>query len=85
MEKLRILIFIDWFAPGFKAGGPTTSNVNIVEHLKDIFDFYVITTDTDYHENQSYQDIISDKWIKMDGFFAYYFSRKELSFKHLKK
>lgn len=85
MEKLRILIFIDWFAPGFKAGGPTTSNVNIVEHLKDIFDFYIITTDTDYHESQPYQDIISDKWIRKDGFFVYYFSRRNLSFRHLSK
>ena len=33
MKKLKVLIFIDWFKPGYKAGGPTTSNVNIVDHL----------------------------------------------------
>ena len=25
----KVLIFIDWFAPGYKAGGPITSNVNM--------------------------------------------------------
>lgn len=40
----KVLIFIDWFAPGYKAGGPITSNVNIVEHLSDKLDFYVITS-----------------------------------------
>lgn len=85
MGRFRVLIFIDWFAPGFKAGGPTTSNVNIVEHLKDIFDFYVITTDTDYHESQSYPNIVSDRWIVQNGFHVFYFSHRNLSFKKLKK
>ena len=85
INKQRILIFIDWFAPGFKAGGPTTSNVNIVEHLKDKFDFYVMTTDTDYHEFQPYQNVVSDKWIKQNGFSVYHFSLGNLSFKALKK
>lgn len=85
MDKLKVLIFIDWFAPGFKAGGPTTSNVNIVEHLKEIFDFYIITTDTDYHESHPYPNIISDQWIKQNGFHAFYFSHKNLSFNKLKK
>ncbi len=39
MMKPKVLIFIDWFTPGYKAGGPTTSNVNIVNHLSDDFDF----------------------------------------------
>lgn len=85
MNKQKILIFIDWFAPGYKAGGPTTSNVNIVEHLKDCFDFYVVTSDTDYHESKPYKGITSNKWIERDGFSVYYFSRENLSFKTLKK
>ena len=31
--KQKVLIFIDWFAPGYKAGGPITSNVNIVDEM----------------------------------------------------
>ena len=85
MEKRRVLIFIDWFYPGYKAGGPTTSNVNIVEHLKDEFDFYVVTTDTDYHEACPYQGVTTDRWIKQNGYNIYYFSKGHLSFAALKK
>lgn len=83
--KQKILIFIDWFAPGYKAGGPTTSNINIVDHLSDTFDFYVLTSDTDYHESKPYQNITSDEWTKQNGFSVYYFSYKNLSFNTLKK
>lgn len=85
MEKCKVLIFIDWFTPGYKAGGPTTSNMNIVEHLKDQFDFYIVTSNTDYHEQQSYEDIQSDTWIEKNGTHIYYFSKKQLSFFKLKQ
>lgn len=75
-DKQRVLIFIDWYAPGYKAGGPTTSNVNIVEHLKGKFDFYIITSNTDYHEVIPYPNIVSDKWIIRDNVHLYYFSRE---------
>lgn len=86
MEKQKVLIFIDWFSPGYKAGGPTTSNVNIVEHLKGTFDFYVITSDTDYNETTPYPDITPNMWVnKGDGLNVYYFSNEKLSFCSLKK
>ena len=53
----KVLIFIDWFAPGYKAGGPITSNVNIVEHLSDKLDFYVITSSFDYHATAPYKNL----------------------------
>lgn len=86
MDKQKVLIFIDWFSPGYKAGGPTTSNVNIVEHLKDIFDFYVITSDTDYNEKTPYSGITPDTWIKKcEGLSVYYFSKGRLSLNSLKR
>ena len=35
MAKKKILIFIDWYLPGYKAGGPVQSVANLVENLKD--------------------------------------------------
>lgn len=70
--KPRVLIFIDWFSPGYKAGGPTTSNVNIVAHLKNLFDFYVITSDTDYHSTSPYPNISTDCWSDRDGCHVWY-------------
>ena len=34
MEKLVVLVFIDWFYPAYKAGGPITSCLNLIDNLK---------------------------------------------------
>lgn len=83
--KPRVLIFIDWFSPGYKAGGPTTSNVNIVDHLGDIIDFYVITSNTDYNETSPYHIVEADRWVSYKNAHVYYFSRRSLSLSKLKK
>lgn len=58
----KILIFIDWFLPGYKAGGPVRSVANMVEHLNNEFEFYVVTRDTDYLENIPYYNVVSNNW-----------------------
>ena len=45
--KPKVLIFIDWYKPGFKAGGPIQSVSNIVSQLGKDYEFYIITRDTD--------------------------------------
>ena len=83
MMKGKVLIFIDWFAPGYKAGGPTTSNVNIIEHLCDEIEFYVITSDTDYRETIPYADVTPNCWMMRNGIHVYYFSKDRLSFRNI--
>ena len=77
MKKKRVLIFIDWFWPGFKAGGPVRSCISLIEHLSDDFEFYVITSDTDYMSEVPYPSVIKDQWNKLqDGTMVYYISKK---------
>ncbi|MBC5773485.1 glycosyltransferase family 4 protein [Pontibacter sp. KCTC 32443] len=84
--KPRILIFIDWFLPGYKAGGPVQSCVNMMEHLKGEFDFYVITRNIDYCEVQPYESIISDSWTKTNTYLqVYYASNRRLTYTALAK
>ena len=72
---------IDWYLPGFKAGGPIKSVSAIVQHLKNDFDFYIITTNSDIGEEKAYDTIESDKWITLtDNVKIFYFSKKHLSF-----
>ena len=74
MSKKKILVFIDWFRPGFRAGGPVQSCVNLIDHLKSEYDFSIITSDTDYMEDKPYAGIKSDEWIvREDGVRVYYF------------
>jgi glycosyltransferase involved in cell wall biosynthesis len=84
--KPKILIFIDWFLPGYKAGGPVTSNANLIAHLKDEFEFYVITRDTDYCETVPYSNIKSDTWNEMEkDVHVYYFSKEKLNYGNIRR
>lgn len=80
-----ILIFIDWFTPGFKAGGPVSSNANMIAHLAGEFNFKVVTRNTDYTENIPYPELTPDNWCNQDGFEGFYISRPNLKFSTLKK
>ena len=84
MKKKKILVFIDWFLPGYRAGGPIQSCANLIEHLKDEFDFSVVTRDTDYMNDEPYSTIKSNAWnILPNGIRVFYFSKEILSAKNI--
>lgn len=59
----EVLVFIDWYLPGFKAGGPVTSCANMIDALRDDIRFKVVTRNTDYCEIQPYPNLPSDEWV----------------------
>ncbi|WP_434037655.1 glycosyltransferase family 4 protein [Formosa sp. 4Alg 33] len=61
-KKEKILIFIDWFLPGYKAGGPIQSVNNIVFHLHDEFDISIVTSNKDLGESVPYDNIEFNTW-----------------------
>lgn len=74
-SKKKILVFIDWFLPGYKAGGPVRSMANMVDHLSDCFDFYIVTRNTEYLEIEPYRGIQSNVWVDFQpGVKVYYTS-----------
>lgn len=74
MEKSKILIFTDWYEPGFKAGGPIRSCVNFADHMKEDYDIYVFTGDRDSGDDESYPGIETDRWIENRGTRLFYAS-----------
>lgn len=74
----RIMICMDWYEPGFKAGGPIRSVANIVNELKDEFEFYVLTSAFDLGETEPYQNIELDQWFDKDGVMIKYMSRQNM-------
>ncbi len=74
----RVLICMDWYEPGFKAGGPIRSVANIVNALKDEFEFYVLTSAFDLGETEPYPDIELDQWFDKDGVMIKYMSRENM-------
>ncbi|MGZ4036062.1 MAG: glycosyltransferase family 4 protein [Bacteroidia bacterium] len=85
MVKKKILIFIDWYLPGYKAGGPIQSVANLVENLNDEFDFSIVTRDTDYCETLPYKNVKSNEWnILPDATRVYYFSDSQLTHSNIR-
>jgi len=84
--KKNILIFIDWYKPGYKAGGPIQSCANLVNHLSSFFNFSIVTRNTDFGETKPYTTVISDQWITTEkGIRIYYISKEKLNRTTLKK
>ena len=84
--RKKILITIDWFLPGTKSGGPVRSYANMLDHLGDYYDFYVVTRDTDFLSNEVYKGIQSNAWNKINNYTqVYYFSKNTLNRNNLKE
>lgn len=62
-ERKKILLFVQWFVPGFKAGGPINSCKNFVDALEAFFEIYILTTNCDFGEKKTYPNIKSAKWL----------------------
>ena len=62
MSRKKILIFIDWFVPAYKAGGPISSVRNLCNALENEYDIYVVTSDTDLGDQQPLKGITSNAW-----------------------
>ena len=60
-------MFIDWYLPGYKAGGPVRSMANLVDHLRGAVDLHIVTTNRDYTENTPYPGIAPDAWTTLPG------------------
>lgn len=86
--KKNILVFIDWFWPGYLAGGPVQSIVSLVGYLGNEFNFKIVTTNKDLNSKEAYPSVIADKWVQSElGCEVFYCSNptKELIGKLLKE
>lgn len=61
-DKKTILVFYEYFIPGYKAGGPVQSLANLVMALKKKYTIYVITTRYDLQAQSPYTAIIPNAW-----------------------
>lgn len=85
MPKKKILTFIDWFLPGYKAGGPIRSMANIVLSLGDEYDYFIVTRNTDLAERQAYDEVEPNQWLELHGAHVYYLSADQYSVKKIRQ
>lgn len=78
-KKQQILIFIDWFLPGYKAGGPIQSMANFVSHFGKEFEISIATSNKDLGAEFPYPDIEPNVWLQKENYRIKYIDKKKLN------
>ncbi len=72
----KIISFTDYYWPGYKAGGTIRAFMNQVDYLTNDFEFFIVTSDTDYTDTTPYSEVIADQWNTISpNVHVYYVSR----------
>ncbi len=66
VSRQKILMFTDWYEPGFKAGGPIQACRNVVAGLKGTYDFFILCSDRDLGDQVPYKGIPVNQWIQIE-------------------
>jgi len=83
-KRRKILVFIDWYEPGFRAGGPIRSVANMVRRLP--YDFSIVTRNHDHHDTTPYLGVPTGKWVRMsDNVRVIYLDKERLRAKTFQK
>ena len=71
---MRSLAIVDYFLPGYKAGGPIRTLSNTIARLGNEFAFRVMTRDRDLAASDAYPNIVVDEWNRVDKAEVFYAS-----------
>jgi glycosyltransferase involved in cell wall biosynthesis len=82
-KKPVVLVFIPNYLPGYRAGGPIRSLVNMVARLGDELDFRIITRDRDLNDDEAYPGIIRGEWIVVGKAKVMYLRQASISVNYL--
>ena len=86
MLKFAILTLVDFYLPGYKAGGPIRTLANMVDRLGDDFQFKIITSDRDFKDDAVYSGIKVDEWNRLGkAAEVFYMSPKKRSLRDFKR
>jgi len=61
---MRILTLLDYFEPGYKAGGPIRTISNMIARLGNEYTFRVVTRDRDLGSSEPYPGIAVNEWSR---------------------
>jgi len=74
--KKRILVFNNYYLPGYKAGGPIKTIDNIVRSFLGDYDFYIVSFDRDVGDKKPYKGERQMSWMAKDYYNVYYIPQK---------
>lgn len=71
-----ILVFSDYYLPGYKSGGGMRTIVNMVNRLSHIYDFRIVTRDHDgKRDRKQYDSVKIDEWNQIGDALVFYISK----------
>jgi glycosyltransferase involved in cell wall biosynthesis len=78
-KKPKILVFCDFYLPGYKSGGGMRAMVNMVDRLNDKFDFFIVTRDHDgVSDKNQYTTVKINEWNTVGGAQVFYLSNDNI-------
>lgn len=80
IRPIKLLTFNGTYLPGYKAGGPIRSIVNLVENLEQEVEFNILCQDRDFYDIQAYSNVEVNEWNNVGEAKVFYHSPEKISF-----
>ncbi|WP_375448116.1 glycosyltransferase [uncultured Fibrella sp.] len=84
-KKKTLLIFVEYFLPGYKSGGPVHSISNLLSLLKNQYTIYLVSRDRDYKDDNPYAGIVTNQWLDRTFYSILYASPRTINSYYFKK
>ncbi|HSK70144.1 MAG TPA: glycosyltransferase family 4 protein [Pyrinomonadaceae bacterium] len=85
-KKPKILIFGDYYLPGYKSGGGMRTIVNMVDRLHDRYDFWVVTRDHDGKlDRKRYTTVKINEWNEVRNAKVFYLSKNNIKLSKIRE
>jgi glycosyltransferase involved in cell wall biosynthesis len=82
---MKMLVFVGYFLPGYKGGGPIRTIANMADRLSDYYTFKIITLDRDLGDIVPYPGIKQNTWNQVGEAMVYYLNPSSISWKNFKR
>lgn len=83
--KTRVLIFVRYYLPAYKCGGPVRTIANMVDHLGDQLDLNIVAWDHDSFETCSFPNVAVDSWNRVGAASVFYAAPDFLTYANVSK
>lgn len=85
-KRPKILIFCDYYLPGYKSGGGMRTIVNMIDRLHDKFDFHIVTRDHDGTlDTAQYKTVKINDWNDVRNAKVFYLAKDNIKLSKLRK
>lgn len=86
IQSKKVLILCDYYLPGYKSGGGMRTIVNMIDRLKNKYEFFVITRDHDGKlDRRQYTKVKIDQWNFLRDTKVFYLSKDNLKISKIRE